>query len=249
MAYNPFTLSGKKILVTGASSGIGRAIAIECSKMGSLMIITGRDHVRLNETLGSLEGAGHKMILADFKDEHCIDIILNDLSELDGVVHSAGITRVLPFKFMREVDLNEVMRVNFIIPSLLSSALIKARRIKPGASILFISSISGILCTSTGGSIYSASKGALNGIVKGMALELASSRIRVNSICPGVIETNIFVESSLTSEQLSEDINKYPLKRHGRPEEVAYAAIYLLSDASEWITGTNLVIDGGYTLL
>jgi NAD(P)-dependent dehydrogenase (short-subunit alcohol dehydrogenase family) len=141
------------------------------------------------------------------------------------------------------------MDVNFTAPALLSADLIKKKKISKNASIVFISSISGVMCAAVGGSIYSASKGAVNGLIKGMALDLAAKGIRANSVNPGVIETHIFDAGTITAEQLEDDKKRYPLKRHGKPEEVAYAVIYLLSNASSWVTGSNLVIDGGFTLL
>ena len=118
-----------------------------------------------------------------------------------------------------------------------------------GSSIVFISSISGPYVSYIGGSMYSASKGAIDGVAKGMAIELASKSIRVNCVNPGMIETNILSSGEISEEQLKEDTKRYPLGRYGKPEEVAHAVIYLLSDASSWVTGTNLKIDGGYTLL
>jgi NAD(P)-dependent dehydrogenase (short-subunit alcohol dehydrogenase family) len=141
------------------------------------------------------------------------------------------------------------MNVNFEAPVWLTQSLLKQKKVEKSASIIFISSISGVLCSYVAGSAYSASKGAVNGIVKALAIELAAKGIRVNSVNPGMIKTNILESGAITEEQLQEDIHKYPLKRYGNPEEVAYAVIYLLSDASQWVTGSNLVIDGGYTLL
>jgi NAD(P)-dependent dehydrogenase (short-subunit alcohol dehydrogenase family) len=141
------------------------------------------------------------------------------------------------------------MKVNFEAPIFLTQQILKQKKIEKEASIVFISSISGVFCSSIGGSAYSASKGAINGVVKNLAIELASQAIRVNSVNPGMIHTNIFEAGVISQEQLEEDMQKYPLKRYGKPEEVAYAVIYLLSDASKWVTGSNLLIDGGYTCL
>jgi NAD(P)-dependent dehydrogenase (short-subunit alcohol dehydrogenase family) len=249
MEYNPFTLSGKKILVTGASSGIGRSIAIECSRLGGNVIITGRDSQRLNATFKQLSGEGHLILQADLLRHDDLNSLVDSLPLLDGIVHSAGIQKTLPFKFINEADLNSIIQTNFTMPTLLSQMLIKARKVKRDSSIVFISSVSGNLCSIIGNSMYSASKGAVNGIVKGMALELAVSGIRVNSVMPGMVESDlIFGNSTITSEQIQEDKKKYPLKRYGNPEEIAWAVIYLLSDASKWVTGSNLLIDGGYTL-
>jgi NAD(P)-dependent dehydrogenase (short-subunit alcohol dehydrogenase family) len=249
--YNPFTLENKTILVTGASSGIGRAIAIECSKMGASVIITGRNEERLKETQTQMDHYGnHQMIKADLKFKEQIDNLVNEIyCELNGVVQCAGFTIPKPFKFYSEKETQSVMKVNFEAPFFLTQALLKKNKIKNKAAIVFISSISGVYVSSVGGSLYSASKGAVNGLCKGMAIELASKGIRVNCVNPGMISTDILSQGTISTEQLNEDMKRYPLKRYGKPEEVAYAVIYLLSDAAEWITGSNLLIDGGYTLL
>ena len=247
--YNPFSLQGKTILVTGASSGIGQAIAIECSKMGATVIITARNEERLKETLSKMEGEAHSVVVADLNNEDDRKQFVEISPLLEGLVNCAGITKSLPFPFVTAEALTSVVDVNFTAPALLSAELIKKKKFSKNSSIVFISSISGVLCAAVGGSIYSASKGAVNGLIKGMALDLAAKGIRVNSVNPGVIETNIFDEGTITTEQLEEDKKRYPLKRHGKPEEVAYAVIYLLSDASSWVTGSNMVVDGGFTLL
>lgn len=247
--YNPFSLKEKNILVTGASSGIGKAIAIECSKSGANLFITGRDKNKLSETYLQLEGKNHVMVSADLTNNDDIDTLIKDISIIDGLVHCAGLTMNVPFQFATRDNFDKVLSVNFYAPAEISRKLFKSKLISKNASIVFISSISGVLCSAVASSVYSASKGAINGLVKGMALDMAKNGIRVNSINPGVIETNIFDSGAITIEQLEEDKKRYPLKRFGKPNEVAYAAIYLLSDASSWVTGSNLLIDGGFTLL
>lgn len=247
--YNPFSLENKTILVTGASSGIGKAIAIECSKMGAKVVITGRNEQRLQETYKQLEGLQPAYIVADLSKKEEIETLVNQIDCLNGLVNCAGLTIPKPFKFLQEEDIQEVMTVNFNAPLLLTQLLIKKRKLRKASSIVFISSISGTKISYIGNSIYSASKGAINGICKGLALELASQQIRVNSVIPGMVETNIVSGGEVTQEQLEADKQKYPLKRYGKPEEVAHAVVYLLSDASSWATGSNLLIDGGYTLL
>jgi NAD(P)-dependent dehydrogenase (short-subunit alcohol dehydrogenase family) len=247
--YNPFSLEGKTILVTGASSGIGKATAIECSKIGATVVITGRNHQRLEDTYNQLEGETHRMIVADLNNEQDIQLLIGQLPLIDGMVHCAGLTKNVPFQFASKVNFDEVLNVNFYAPAEISRSVLKAKKIAKNGSIVFISSISGVYCSAVASTIYSASKGAVNGLVKGMALDLAPKVIRVNSVNPGIIETNIFNEGAISAEQLEEDKKRYPLKRFGQPQEVAYAAIYLLSDASSWITGSNLLIDGGFTLL
>jgi NAD(P)-dependent dehydrogenase (short-subunit alcohol dehydrogenase family) len=247
--YNPFSLREKKVFVSGTSSGIGKAVAIECSMMGASLCITGRNAEKLNETFLQLEGNGHTQIVADLRTEDGIKTVIESVPALDGVVHCAGISKLVPFRYSGKEVLDDVMEINFYSPAILSHQLLKSQKISNGASIVFISSISGTSCSSLGGSAYSASKGAINGLVKGMALDLAVKMIRVNTVNPGMIETNIYADGIITQEQLKEDMKSYPLKRYGKPEEVAFAVIYLLSDASAWITGSGLVIDGGFTLL
>jgi NAD(P)-dependent dehydrogenase (short-subunit alcohol dehydrogenase family) len=250
--YNPFSLKDKKILVTGASSGIGRAIAVECSRMNAELIITARNEERLNETLNLMnqDGLNHRAILGDLSNEDDIETIANFIpNKLDGIVQCAGFTVSKPFRNLSKDNLKYIMKVNFEAPVLLTQQLIKQKKIEKMASVVFISSISGVFCSYVAGGAYSASKGAINGIAKNLAIELAPQLIRVNSVNPGMIDTNILQSGAISPEQLKKDMEKYPLKRYGKPEEVAYAVIYLLSDASKWVTGSNLLIDGGYTCL
>lgn len=247
--HNPFSLLGKKILVTGASSGIGRAIAIECSKMGAILYITGRNFDNLKKTLLEMEGTENVSIVADVTNTNELDALVAQLPGLDAVVHSAGVSLPTPFPFVNEEKINQTFAVNFTAPVLLNLSLIKQKKLNKKASVVFISSISGVFISSTGGSVYSASKAAINGMMQGMAIDLAGKGIRVNSINPGMVETDILLGSGITEEQLLEEKKKYPLKRFGQPSEIAYAAIYLISDASQWVTGSNLKVDGGYTIL
>jgi len=246
---NPFSLQGKIILITGASSGIGRSIAIECSKSGAKIIITGRNPERLSQTFTELHGDNHQQIVADLSVDDGIDALVAQLPILDGIAHVAGILNPMPFNFLNRQELDEIMNVNFYAPALLTNQLIRKKLIAKKASIVFVSSISGVSCSFIGGSAYSASKGAINGLIKGMALDLAAKQIRVNSILPGMIDTGLFEGSAISEQDLMADRKRYPLGRYGKPEEVAYAAIYLLSDATAWMTGSNLLIDGGFTLI
>lgn len=247
--YNPFSLTGKTIFITGASSGIGQSVAIECSKLGATVIVTGRNKERLEKTYSNLIGTNHQQIIADLTVKEDLSNLVDTLSIVDGIVHCAGIAEPLPFQFLNEDKLKRVLDINFTSPSILTQQLLKARKINKSASIVFISSISGVYCSAIGSSSYSASKGAINGLMKGMALDLAPKLIRVNSVNPGMVKTDLFADSAISEDQLNEDVSNYPLKRYGQPEEIAYAVIYLLSDASKWVTGSNLLIDGGYTLL
>jgi len=245
---NPFTLEDKTILVTGASSGIGRAVAIECANMGAKLLITGRNKERLNDTFNILNGKGHQQFTFDLSNIDNFFSLTKFVPELNGMVHCAGIVKTLPFQFISAEQLGLIMNINFTSPVILTQKAVKEKLLKRGASIVFISSISGVSVSFPGNSMYSASKGAINGIVKGMAVDLASKGIRVNTVNPGMIQTELLSDGKITNSQISDDVKRYPLNRYGKPEDVAYAVIYLLSDASAWVTGSNLLIDGGYTL-
>jgi len=247
--YNPFSLAGKTILVTGASSGIGRATAIECSKMGATIILTARNKERLQETLSQMEGEGHTIVVADLNNEDERKILVDESPVLNGLVNCAGIQNILPFEFINHEKLNYMMNVNFIVPALLSSQFVKIKKITKNSSIVFISSIDGPLIAYPGSSMYSASKGALVALAKNMAVDLSPKKIRVNCVLPGMTETPLIHDDAFTQEQLEANMKLIPLKRFAKPEEIAYAVIYLLSDASSWVTGSSLVIDGGFTLL
>lgn len=242
---NPFLLTNKTIMVTGASSGIGRSIAIECSRMGAKLIICGRDSERLNQTFAELSGVGHIQLLLDLKNEEDIDQIVNQLIPLDGLVNCSGINKRLPLKFVKSGAFEEVMRVNLLGQASLIQKLYKKNMFQKESSIVFISSVASNVA-SLGNIMYMTSKGAMNSFMKGIAYELASSGIRANAIQPGMINTNL--TSSIPEEEIAKDVLRYPLGRYGLPEDIAYAAIYLLSDATKWMTGSVLTIDGGLTL-
>lgn len=245
---NPFSLEGKTILITGASSGIGKAVAQECAAAGATCIISARNEERLSATLSSLDGEGHQFLLADLSQTESIEAIVEQLPKLDGVVSCAGIVETKMLKFTEEDDLLRLFNTNAFSSIRLIRALVQQKKLKKEASIVIISSISGVKCGYLGGSIYGATKGALEGFTKATALELAPQKIRVNTITPGMVETSLLKDSEIDSELLEADKQKYPLKRYGNPEEVGYSAVYLLSDATKWMTGTSLLIDGGYTL-
>lgn len=250
--YNPFSLEGKTVLVTGASSGIGRGIAVECAKMGAKVVISGRNRERLQKTFSQLEGEGHIQITADLSVQEDIERLADELPALNGFVNSAGIPKICPVKRIDRQTLEEIMNVNTFGPILLTSQILRKKKLQKKSSIVLIASISGVCMANTGEGPYAATKAALAGYAKTAAFELATQGIRVNTICPGLVPTDIL---TLSNEMFSEDqlketmYGRYPLKRVGTPEDIANGAIYLLSDASSWVTGINLVIDGGYTVL
>jgi len=245
---NPFSLEGKTLFITGASSGIGKAVAQECAAAGATCIISARNDERLSATLGSLKGEGHQSVLADLSNSPDIEKMVEQLPKLDGIVSCAGVVETKMLKFTEDDDLLRLFNTNAFSSIRLIRTLVQQKKLKKEASIVIISSISGVECGYLGGSIYGATKGALEGFIKATALELAPQKIRVNTITPGMVETSLLKDSEIDRELLEIDKQKYPLKRYGTPDEVGYAAVYLLSDATKWITGTSLLIDGGYTL-
>ncbi len=246
--YNPFSLEGKTILVTGASSGIGRATAIECSKMGASVIITARNQERLEKTLSMMQGDTHIARTLDVLDADSMAEFVNWLPALDGMVLCAGISVLTTAQFATPAKFQKVFQTNFFATVELTRLILKNKKISNGSSIVAIASIAGHSHYSYGNSMYGASKAALSSWMKFLAKELAIKNIRVNCICPGMVKTPLTAPGSLTQEQLEADEARYPLKRYGKPEEIAYACVYYLSDASSWVTGTNFVIDGGVTI-
>ena len=243
-SFNPFTLEGKVIFVTGASSGIGRQIAINCSRMGATVILNGRNKERLQEVLKELENDNHQIAEGDITQNADISSIIDNLPKLDGIVHCAGIDHRKPAKFMEEEDINRVMGTNFAAPILLQSELLRQKKVKAGASIIFMSSMAAN-SPSMGHGLYSASKGALISYADCLALELAPRKIRVNCICPGMVWTKLILQDEVTEEELKKDEETYPLKRYGTPDDIANLAIYLLSDAASWVTSSHISITGG----
>ena len=246
--YNPFSLEGKTILVTGASSGIGQETAIQCSKMGARLIITGRNKERLNETFEHLEGCNHFQITGDLTIQEEINAIVSAITQLNGLVLCAGKPKTLPFQFCTRENFDEVFDVNFFSPVELLRLLVKKKKFVKGSSVVFVSSIGGIRAYGASNSIYGASKSAIDSVMKTCARELAAKKIRVNSVNPGMVETKLIHVGMITEEQLEQDKKTYPLQRYGTPVDIALGIIYLLSDASSWVTGHPLVIDGGKTI-
>lgn len=248
MDQNPFSLNDKMIFVTGSSSGIGKSIAQSCSKMGANVIITGRDLTRIEASFKELkDNLKNQFLIADLTNDADIEGLVESLPVLDGVVFNAGIVKTVPVSFIKREHMQEVFEVNFNSSVILIQKMLRKKKIKNGASICFISSVASSY-VNIGNSLYSASKGTINSFTKALALELSSKNIRVNAILPGFIETGILEKSSIDHDSINEHLKKYPMGRFGKPEDIANAVIYLMSDASQWTTGSLITIDGGYSI-
>lgn len=242
--FNPFTLHDKTILVTGASSGIGKAIAVACSKMGANVIANGRNLQKLEATMEAMEGTGNNQLPADLTNMEDISNLISQLPKLDGVVHCAGIGHRQPAKLLTELEIDKVMNTNFKASVLLQTELMKGKKLNKDGSVVFIASAAPQM-PSFGNAVYSASKAAIIGYAKCLALELAPRGIRVNCICPAMVWTDLIMQKGVGKDELEQAQQKYPLKRYGQPEDVANLAIYLLSDASRWMTNSCIDITGG----
>lgn len=247
--YNPFSLEGKTILVTGASSGIGRATAIECSKMGATVILSARNQAKLNETLSLMDGEGHSIVKAELSDEDDIRNLAKNCPLLNGIVSVAGVTCLKPLKYYSKSAVEDVFAVNTFAGMYLIRELLREKKISNNASLVFISSIGSTFSTSNANGIYNASKAAIDAFSRQCALELAGKSIRANTINPGLVPTDLTANNTIYSAEaiMASNPDKISLlKRFGLPEEIAWSAVYLLSDAAAFITGSSIVIDGGY---
>jgi NAD(P)-dependent dehydrogenase (short-subunit alcohol dehydrogenase family) len=249
---NPLELTGKTILVTGASSGIGQATAIYLSRLGGKIVAVGRDHQRLQDTISRMEGGCHTVISFDLNDVEQIPGWMKQVAAaagpLYGLVHSAGIALYRPLKVLSYKNLVDMQRINVDAAIMLTKGFQQNGVCeKSGASVVFVSSVAALKGEpSLAG--YSSTKGALVSVVRTLAVELASQKIRVNCICPGHVQTGMaeHTRETLPAYNMGELEKKHPLGL-GTPEDVAYAAAWLLSPSARWITGTNVVLDGGYT--
>lgn len=239
-----FGLKGKKILVTGASLGIGREVARFCAAAGATLIVTGRDQTRLTETLDGLDGQNHEMIVCDLTEHSNLKRIAAEIDQVNGVVHCAGIRGLAPMKMVSTEFLHDVFEINYFSPVMLTRELLFKQKIKSAGSIIFISSIAALTGT-VGVGPYSGSKAALIGTLRPLALELAKRKIRVNSLCPGLVETTLITEDP---SWFQEARKKYPMDI-GQPEDIAHACLYFLSNASSKVTGTVFSMDGGVELV
>ena len=251
--FNPFTLENKTILVTGASSGIGQQCAIDCSKMGAKVVLVARNEVRLKETLSLMEGEGHLLVSQDLTDFEALPQLVKDIvgkvGPLDGALHCAGISNTEPLKLVGVERLEEFFRANVFGAIELTREICKLKNFnKEGASIVFFSSVMGVVgesCKST----YSLTKGALISGMRSLAVEYAKKKIRFNCVSPGVIETPINANQAYMKDpELRAQFEAKHLLGIGQCTDISNACIYLLSDASRWVTGQNLIVDGGYSV-
>jgi NAD(P)-dependent dehydrogenase (short-subunit alcohol dehydrogenase family) len=240
-----FSLKGKTILITGATSGIGKQAAIDLSTAGAKLVITGRSKERLNETMLSLSGEGHIQFTADLLDFDSFGSIVENLPVLNGVVHSAGVTGHLPAKFIGANDISEIMRINYMAPVLLTSALLRKKKVAASASIVFLSSIT-TKYPYYGGALYGSSKAAIEAYSRVLSIELAAKGIRSNCISPSFVRTPMVDDAGKTiSNEVLEKFEKMMPLGFGESGDVSNAILYLLSDASRWVTGSNMVLGGG----
>lgn len=240
-----FSLSGKTILVTGATSGIGREAAIAVSQAGGTAIITGRNPERMKETFDMLSGQNHRMANADLTNADEIACLVDELPELDGIVHSAGITGHIPAKFIGTDDIAAFFRINYEAPVLLTARILRMKKLRKSASVVFLSSMA-TKYPYFGGALYSSTKAALEAYSRVLALELAPKGIRSNCISPSFVTTPMVKGAGETiSKEVLEKFEKMMPLGFGQPIDVANAIIYLLADASKWVTGGNIALGGG----
>lgn len=246
---NPFAIAGKTLLITGATSGIGRATAITCAGLGAHVVAVGRNQERLNRLMQELEGDGHIAINADLTEEAQVQRLIETCPAIDGAACCAGVANMNPFTFVTAEEVEWVFKVNCFAPVMLVNKLLKAKKLSKGGSVVFVSSVDGPKVVHAGNSIYSGSKSALVGMARNMAIDLASKKIRINCVLPGTTDTPMIHTGSATEEMLAENAKAFPLKRFAQPEEIANAIVFLLSDAASFITATELTVDGGYSMV
>lgn len=248
MALEQFKLKDKTILITGASGDLGKQTAITASEAGASIIITGRNESKLKQTLDLLQGSNHQMILADLSDEDAIIELAQQINNVDGVVHSAGLVEMFPTKFLNRKKIDNTLNINLIAPILLMTALFRYKKINRRSSIVFISSLASEHPYASG-AMYAASKAALEAYSKVLAAEHANIALRSNSIAPAIIKSALFDGTKEFVKTIRTDTDSHEkdyLFGYGEPADVANLVLFLLSDASKWITGQTIPLDGGY---
>lgn len=250
--YNPFSLQEKIILITGASSGIGKATALVCAKLGGTVVACGRNVDRLNQVLEELKSISqndHKIIQADLTSNEDINRLVEECPKIHGLVSNAGIVTTKLLKFAKEEEITEIWKTNTLSHVLLFQSLFKKKKLNKNSSIVFTASIGGNSSFVPGNGLYGMAKAAINSLTKYIAIEFAGKGIRCNNVCPGMIVTPMTQNiDALSGEDFEKDKKNYLLNRYGTPEEVAYTISFLLSDASSFITGQSLIVDGGFSI-
>lgn len=240
-----FSLYGRRILVTGSSSGIGAAVAQLCARLGAELVLNGRDAKRLENTRASLAGKGHLVVPGDLTEAETQDALVQAVPAYDGLVSCAGAAALVPMRMASEKYLQQMLAVNYLAPIGLTQRLLNKRRLRDGASLVYISALSARAAPLAAGT-YAASKAALEAASRTIALEHARQRIRANCIAPGYVDTPLLQRLGSAAD-MKEKIGLTPLGTI-TPEDVAPAAAWLLSAASRWITRTTLTLDGGISL-
>ena len=246
---NPFSIAGKTILVTGATSGIGRATALLCAHMDAHVLAFGRDPQRLDSLLAEMPGEGHRVFSLDLTSPEQWPSVIASLPVIDAFAACAGVASMAPFSFVTREELERVMDTNCFGPVMLVQQLLKAKKLAKGGSVVFVSSVDGPRIVHAGNSLYSASKSALVGMARNMAIDLAGKKIRVNCVLPGTTDTPMIRTGSADEQQLAETAAHLPMKRFADPGEIANAIVFLLSDAASYVIGTELVVDGGTSII
>ena len=248
--YNPFSLAGKTVLITGGAGGIGRATALTCIQQGARVILTDIREDALQTVLSSLPasqtGDPNLCFTADLTDAEQLAALVDFCPALDGLVCNAGVMKLTLTQFITEEELTRIQRINLNAPILLTRSLLKKKKIKKGGSIVFTASAAGVYRVSIGNGIYATTKCGIDAFMRTVALEFGPKGIRCNSVNPGMVETALI--GSFTEEEKQKEMQNYPLRRFAQPEDIANGIVYLLSDASSFVTGTALKIDGGMTL-